>query len=80
MGTQVCLRRCNRLMAEPQRAHRAIDASLQKFHRTTQDKLCRFDYISITMNPGENEPIRHSPAFGIVSNGLTRYAGFVPGR
>src|SRR6185295_5530055 len=30
-----------------------------------QDKLCRADYMPVTTNPGENEPVRHSSAGGI---------------
>jgi hypothetical protein len=34
MGMQVGLRRFDRLMAEPQRDHGAIDARLQQLHRS----------------------------------------------
>jgi len=30
-----------------------------------QDKLCRADYTPLTVNLGENKPIRHSSAVGI---------------
>ena len=30
-----------------------------------QDKLCRADYMPVTTDPGENEPVRHSSAGGI---------------